>query len=224
MTVGLFYEKAPIIMAVVGVAFGPAGYYLEKYSQAAALDIAWVIWSMVALILAICGLIVGRLLKQLDFFASLDPLTGLLNRRSFCRVLEIEAKQQSRVDSDLCLAMIDIDDFRNVNDRYGRNIGDEVLKSLSEIFARNLRAYDTIARWGGDEFVILLSNTDIAGAKAVVERIKQEVAQAEWDQNLTVSIGIVSVAPNSDLEQALSQADQALYRAKQKRNTVMASA
>jgi diguanylate cyclase (GGDEF)-like protein len=220
----LFYEKAPVILAVVGISFGPAGYYLERYSEAANLDIGWVIWSMIALILAICGLLLGRMLRQLDLFASVDPLTGLLNRRSFCKVLEVEAKQQSRIKSGLCLALIDIDDFKTVNDRYGHNMGDIVLKNLSGIFARNIRAYDTIARWGGDEFVVLLPNTELVGARAVVERIKQAVAQTEWDQNLTVSIGMVAVPQNADTEQVLALADQALYRAKQKRNTVVASA
>jgi len=224
MTANLFYEKAPVILVFVGIAFGPAGYYLEKYSEAAKLDITWVIWSTVALILAICGLLVGRLLKRLDLFASLDPLTGLLNRRSFCKVLEIEVKQQSRVNSDLWLALIDIDDFKAVNDRYGHNMGDTVLKNLAAIFAKNIRAYDTIARWGGDEFVILLPNTEIVGAKAVVERMKQAVAQTEWDQNMTVSIGLVAVPQNANQKKVLDLADQTLYRAKQKRNTVVASA
>ncbi len=197
---------------------------MERYSEAANLDIGWVIWSMIALVLAICGLLLGRMLRQFDLFASVDPLTGLLNRRSFCKVLEVEAKQQSRIKSGLCLALIDIDDFKTVNDRYGHNMGDIVLKNLSRIFARNIRAYDTIARWGGDEFVVLLPNTELAGARAVVERIKQAVAQTEWDQNLTVSIGMVAVPQNADPEQVLARADQALYRAKQKRNTVVASA
>ncbi|MDR3591787.1 MAG: GGDEF domain-containing protein [Negativicutes bacterium] len=224
MTVNLFYEKAPAILAVVGISFGLAGYFADKYLQTVNLDITWVIWGTTALVLAVCGRLLGRMLRQLDLFAAVDPLTGLLNRRSFCKVLEIEYRQQTRAKSGLCLAIIDIDNFKTVNDRYGHNIGDTVLKNLSAVLARNIRAYDTIARWGGDEFVLLLPHTEIAGARVVVERIKQAVTQTEWDQNLTVSVGLVAVSENADLEQVLAVADQALYRAKQKRNSVVASA
>jgi diguanylate cyclase (GGDEF)-like protein len=153
-----------------------------------------------------------------------DPLTGLLNRRYFQERLEEEVARSQRHDRAMSLLMIDVDGFKRFNDTCGHLAGDSVLRFVGETLLRLVRHMDIVARFGGDEFVVILPETDTALAAQIAERIRQEIASL-WPylaeeraiscEGTAVSIGITSYRHRSDsAELLLDRADQALYRAK----------
>ncbi len=153
--------------------------------------------------------------------ATTDSLTGLHNRRYFMDTATQEFERARRYQTPLSLLMIDADRFKSINDRFGHHIGDEVLKALAMIGQRQLRETDLFARLGGEEFAILLPQTDLADAQVVAERLRQTIAEHTVDTeqgllNFTVSLGLSSLSPvTADLDDLLRQADVALYQAKQ---------
>jgi diguanylate cyclase (GGDEF)-like protein len=157
-----------------------------------------------------------ELLREL---ASRDPLTGLHNRRYFSHTLGPAFDQAVRYDTPLALAMIDLDHFKRVNDEYGHVLGDEVLIILTTTLTTELRAADIGARFGGDEFVVLMPQTQLSDALQVVERIRDSFTQACRQRfnklMVTLSIGVATVGPGIDsAEELLAAADVAMYRAK----------
>jgi diguanylate cyclase (GGDEF)-like protein len=164
----------------------------------------------------------ARLYAQLEVEARIDALTGLFNRRSFDRHLAAEHSRASRFNKPYALAMLDIDHFKRVNDRYGHPAGDTVLAQLGQIFSRQFREVDVVARYGGEEFAVILPEISGSVAKDVAERARRAVAATPFtlpdgrEIGVTVSIGI-SCFPNcaASPEAAVNTADQALYIAKQ---------
>jgi len=159
-----------------------------------------------------------------------DPLTGLSNRRFFERRLKEEVKRWYRNDTALSCMLVDIDFFKKVNDRYGHQVGDKVLKTVSNELGSDLRASDVLARYGGEEFVLLLPETDGSHAVEIAERLREKVASnKDWGNTLsiTISIGVATLtSANISQSQACNwivrQADTALYKAKHRgRNCVV---
>jgi diguanylate cyclase (GGDEF)-like protein len=144
---------------------------------------------------------------------SLDPLTAVLNRRGGEAALAQEDAKRRRGGQPLCIAMIDIDHFKNVNDTHGHAAGDQVLKSVAAIIRSQIRASDHFARWGGEEFLVVLPGA-LAGATVFAERARRAVHDARGPVPVTISIGLVQVAEEEDLTQALARADAKLYEAK----------
>jgi diguanylate cyclase (GGDEF)-like protein len=150
-----------------------------------------------------------------------DPLTKLLNRRAFKKILEYEFNMLKRTKRPCAIAMADIDHFKNVNDRYGHASGDAVLKGLAGLFLRQLRGYDTVGRFGGEEFIFCLPNTALRSAKKIMERLRKKVEHMSvslTDRNVvhvTISIGIAELKAAGAIDNALNDADQALYSAKE---------
>jgi diguanylate cyclase (GGDEF)-like protein len=168
-----------------------------------------------------------ELLEKVNNMAITDPLTGLFNRRRFSEVLSSEFERAKRYDTPFSLAMLDIDFFKKVNDTYGHDVGDTVLKGVAGVLLNSLRKIDTAARFGGEEFMVILPNTEKANAVIVAERIRQSIEQATFsgvDRPVTASIGIASM-PDSGIDQedkVIRCADIALYQAKQTgRNRVL---
>ena len=164
---------------------------------------------------------------ELAALARLDSLTGLANRRAFDEAMQHELKRAKRQHEPLCLALLDIDHFKKVNDNWSHTVGDEVLKRVAATLQTHCRDIDSLARWGGEEFVILLPDTPIAMAEEVCDRLRQQVASADYSDivsglTVTLSIGLAILDDKNDGKQLLIDADKALYQAKkQGRNTVI---
>jgi diguanylate cyclase (GGDEF)-like protein len=149
-----------------------------------------------------------------------DSLTGLPNRLAFRNELGREMERARRSQAPLALAMIDIDHFKHVNDRYGHAVGDHVLRRLSQVLGGVMRGSDLLARWGGEEFVALIADADLSGAVDIAERLRRAVAGGDFSfpgggpLPITVSIGLAALPCDGDVDATLARADQALYAAK----------
>ena len=149
-----------------------------------------------------------------------DSLTGLGNRRAFEEALKVEGARSRRAGSTLSLVVIDVDDFKNINDRFGHDAGDKVLCKVADTLRMESRASDRSFRWGGDEFVVLLPDTDLAQAELACERIAHAVEQscvAPDGSPLQVSCG-ASVLTGDGEDRLLAEADTALYGRKHDRS------
>ncbi len=163
------------------------------------------------------GAVANRLLRM----ALTDELTGALNRRAFLKQAQIEMERARRYNSDLCVLMLDLDHFKNINDTYGHAAGDVVLARISEQAQYMLRGTDVLGRMGGEEFAILLPNTSLQNARRISERLRKSirVLQIKAERKtifVTVSIGIslYNAEQMTVVGDFLDQADQALYQAK----------
>ncbi|MGI6394178.1 MAG: GGDEF domain-containing protein [bacterium] len=157
--------------------------------------------------------------KKLETVANHDPLTGLLNRREMEKMIRSESARSLRYSNPLSLMICDIDNFKEVNDTYGHKFGDEVLKAIAEIFVKNTRSHESICRWGGEEFVILLPETPVAGCMVVAERLREKVAEnkimfGKDEISVTMSFGIGGYSPEQSIEENIDNVDKAMYRAK----------
>ncbi|WP_028865765.1 GGDEF domain-containing protein [Psychromonas aquimarina] len=166
-----------------------------------------------------------ELLRQEAEDAALhDPLTLAGNRRKFETNADLERERHLRHQRNLCLAFVDIDLFKAVNDKFGHDVGDQVLKSLVSLFTDITRNIDMIYRWGGEEFIILLPETDLPTALLVCDRIRghiQSNLNVEGD-SITISIGVAQLTANESINELVKRADKLLYKAKQKgRNCVV---
>ncbi|MFO7718699.1 MAG: diguanylate cyclase [Desulfohalobium sp.] len=148
--------------------------------------------------------------------AQTDYLTGLPNRRKLERDSCLQLIQAHRYNKPLSLLMIDLDDFKSLNDHLGHLAGDEVLKKVSELLQAVSRDADLPARWGGEEFVLLLPETDLDGAQEVAERLRRRVAELDFGLGhfVTASLGVAQARSDDDITTLQNRADQALYRAK----------
>jgi two-component system cell cycle response regulator len=160
-------------------------------------------------------------LKKVEEVAATDPLTGLYNRRHFGRVSEQLWSEAHRYDQDLACVMIDLDGYKQLNDRYGHQVGDQVLVVAGKIITANLRRMDVAARYGGDEFILLLPHATAEEAAGVAGRIRDEYRNAvasllRRNETATMSIGIGSRRGDepTHVDQLVAAADAALYRAK----------
>ncbi len=162
------------------------------------------------------------LLEKVEVLAITDPLTKLFNRRRFESVLEKEMKRTKRYGTPLTCMMIDIDHFKKINDKYGHHVGDIVLHDIAELISSTFRETDITARWGGEEFVVLLPQTDMENALKSATRMLETISSYQFnsmpDKNVTVSIGIASApSPSIDTGETLvNTSDLAMYEAKKK--------
>ena len=163
----------------------------------------------------------AQALEQIRQLATHDDLTGLLNRRAMLDRMQLEQRRSLRSGSPLLIAQLDIDHFKAVNDTHGHAAGDLVLQRFADTVRRNVRDTDVLARWGGEEFVLLLCDTPAADAVTLMERLRQAVqamqvpvAQGGQPITVTVSIGLARHAPADPLAGTLERADRGLYAAK----------
>jgi diguanylate cyclase (GGDEF)-like protein len=154
--------------------------------------------------------------QALEQLARVDPLTGLGNRRGMTEALAEENERARRQQHVYGLIWLDIDDFKSINDRYGHATGDQALKEVSRLLRSSTRPYDHLARWGGDEFLVMLAPCDRDTLLQTAERIRLavETQAQQMGPRLAVSVGACLGQPGEDTEWVLQKADQALYRAK----------
>lgn len=163
---------------------------------------------------------------ELDRLRRIDTLTGLSGRGDWEEEAQRLLQERTPDRPTACLLLIDIDDFKQVNDKYGHAAGDDVLRAVADMLRRTLRPQDRAGRLGGDEFVVLLPGTTTTDAGVVAERVRSEMERLllrEYpDVRTTISIGLATTRASADLRESLKDADAALYRAKdQGRNRVM---
>ncbi|MBS3779250.1 MAG: GGDEF domain-containing protein [Desulfovermiculus sp.] len=175
----------------------------------------------------------NQALKKTEELSQKDPLTGCFNRQYLNKTLNLEIKRSQRYNRCLSVMLTDIDHFKAVNDKYGHQCGDHVLIEFTKIIRHSIReGIDWVVRYGGEEFLIVLPETDLQGAFSLAERMRQEIEMATilWQEKLvmiTASFGLAAFDPrisNKDmkLDSLIGQADRTLYKAKaQGRNTVV---
>ncbi len=161
--------------------------------------------------------------KELELLASIDPMTKLYNRRYFTTTSAHILDLAKRDKKELSILMIDIDKFKTINDTYGHPIGDKVIIELADKLLKHQRKSDVVCRFGGEEFIILLPNTSLDGAKIVSEKIRADIEknviilENGFDLKFTVSIGvsIINTQDEKNIEPAIKRSDNALYKAKE---------
>jgi diguanylate cyclase (GGDEF)-like protein len=158
-------------------------------------------------------------LAQIRTLATVDELTSLVNRRYMNEVLASEERRQSECEQPMCIALLDIDFFKNVNDRFGHDGGDSVLRTFAASARAELRAGDMLARWGGEEFLLMLPDTGVAEALPVLRRMAERVRAVaipglDMERDLTFSAGLVERAEDEPFAETIIRADKAMYLAK----------
>jgi diguanylate cyclase (GGDEF)-like protein len=157
-----------------------------------------------------------ELARKLDFRATTDPLTGLFNRRKFNHELSLGISRAQRYGTPLSLVIFDVDHFKAINDTYGHQVGDKVLIDLSKLIAARLRKTDVFARWGGEEFIILVPEASASMALQLAENLRDSIRQSVSGdaETVTCSFGIAEFKDGDSADTFISRADEALYRAK----------
>lgn len=163
--------------------------------------------------------LVSQAEKQLTHLATTDPLTGLHNRRSMADLATYEIIQRKRHGEPLSVVLADIDHFKQINDKHGHEVGDAVLAAISLVLRETVREQDSIARWGGEEFLILMPQASLEQARMVAERLREQVSLMPFEANgqrirVTLTLGVSGHRTDEALDQVISRADTALYQGK----------
>jgi len=158
-------------------------------------------------------------LERIQELATRDELTGCLNRRAMLERMAEESLRCARLAQPMCLVLLDLDHFKHINDRYGHAAGDRVLRGFAEVARSQLRGIDLLARWGGEEFLLMLVATDAIAGRACVQRLLDALAGMAFDalpdgMAVTCSAGMAECRGGESIIAAIERADQALYRAK----------
>ena len=167
-----------------------------------------------------------KLFEKIQRQATTDGLTGLVNHKTFYEILEKELWRSRRYGGQISLIMVDVDNLKKINDDYGHRAGDKVIKEISKRIKECIRQIDTAARYGGDEFAVILLNTSLIDASVVAKRMVDAVSKipTAWNKEkiaLSISVGLGQYDAQASPEDITSRSDQALYAAKQAgKNTV----
>lgn len=156
------------------------------------------------------------LARSLEQQAARDPLTGLFNRQKFDTLCAAEIARGKRYGTPLALIMYDIDRFKNVNDTYGHLVGDRVLVETANVVAARMRELDTLARWGGEEFMILAPHTDLDHARQLAELVRGVIDDTSFSTvgRVTCSFGVTALSEHDTVDKLIYRADAAMYQAK----------
>ena len=216
------------LAAVAGITFTVLGYFLSP-SIVSTLDAVIINRILAVTIIVASAFLVIRHKKahkhieDLNILSTTDALTGVKNRLAFDRIMKEEVVRDIRYKRDLSLAIIDIDNLKNINDTFGHDRGDRIIKGVANEIKNSVRKTDSVCRLGGDEFSIIFIETDIEKAKSIVENICNRISQNLILEatKVTVSIGIAKLNDNDTTATLYKRADEALYLSKkQGRNRV----
>lgn len=166
------------------------------------------------------SLVIRRYQQRIAALATTDSLTELPNRRGFDILAEQALQEAQRDSSPLCAVLLDLDNFKLINDEHGHLAGDQVLHDFAQQLRGTLRQSDILCRWGGEEFILLLKNTDRQAAHDLAEKLRQQCAEQRYEVEgqrlqVTVSLGLSQWQAGESLHTLLGRTDRALYRAKQ---------
>ncbi|MCP4130521.1 MAG: GGDEF domain-containing protein [bacterium] len=158
--------------------------------------------------------------KKIETIARTDPLTKLLNRRAMYEIIDDEIDRYERTGNPFSLILCDIDFFKKINDSYGHDCGDFVLVSISEVMLNFLRKVDKVARWGGEEFLFLLPETNIEGARKTIESLRKHIEEYSFNYrgkrvSVTLTFGICLYRANANINSCIEWVDKALYEGKE---------
>lgn len=207
---------------MMGVGMPIAIYYLiGAADQPSAQAIAFGVHSAAYALVAI-GFLASVLIEyqqHLSHLATQDPLTRLLNRRGLDDAMHISLAHASRHGLSTSAILVDIDHFKQVNDSFGHEVGDHVIRQVAELFSRLCRSSDVVARTGGEEFLLVLPDTDLDSARIMAERVRAAVAEGPLAVDcqqvaVTISLGVACINGDADLDELYREADRALYLAK----------
>jgi diguanylate cyclase (GGDEF)-like protein len=159
--------------------------------------------------------------RSLDLASRIDPMTGLANRRDVMEKIEQEHSRAFRHQRTFSLILVDVDDFKQINEKYGVNVGDDVLVEIACVLRECVRSEDICSRWGGEEFLFLLPETAIEGALSVTQKINTTVAMTEFKVNrpgirTSVSLGVCNYQPGQSVIDCINRVEHALLQAKQR--------
>jgi diguanylate cyclase (GGDEF)-like protein len=162
----------------------------------------------------------GNMDRSLELATRIDPMTGLANRRDIMEKLERELSRSERHHRTFSVLMIDLDDFKLVNEKYGYNDGDDVLVEVARVLMSCVRNEDVCARWGGEEFLFLLTETNVEGAMTLADKIISSISMTEFKANrqcirITASVGLSEYQAGQTIYECVTLADKALHQAKQ---------
>lgn len=156
-------------------------------------------------------------IKELEELSVTDPLTSIYNRRKFNELLNREVERSKRYKTGLSIIMCDIDHFKKINDTFGHDVGDNALKVFSNKINENIREVDMFARWGGEEFMILMPNVNIEGASSLAEKLRRiiEATEVKKITSFTASFGVTDLNEDDTTESFIKRVDEAMYKAKE---------
>lgn len=162
----------------------------------------------------------GEMDRSLDLATRIDPMTGLANRRDIMEKMERELSRSERHRRAFSVMLVDLDNFKRLNERYGYNDGDDVLVEVARVLMGCVRNEDVCARWGGEEFLFLLTETNLEGASTLARKILDSISMTEFKANrpgirITASIGLCEYKVGQSIYECVTRADQALRQAKQ---------
>ncbi|WP_339645425.1 GGDEF domain-containing protein [uncultured Porticoccus sp.] len=222
-----------LISGTTWLLFWPSAFYSSPYSTeilfrfwAAYLILAWISFS-VEYIRHQTRQRLQATWRELDIQACTDELTGLANRRGLREYLGKQEQRSTQGEGSYAVILGDMDDFKQINDRYGHDVGDRVLSTVGKLISSLVREDDLAARWGGEEFLLLLADTDAEGAKVLAEKVRDCVATSKIlvdgeSIDLSMSLGVAAQQQDAPLSASLKSADVAMYEAKRRgKNSVV---
>ena len=228
--------KLPVVVVLFSVGITLVASYLHHRYVLGVERVSYVHYIVPFFVGLLFGVLLSALIKlywvllekeeKLERLSLTDDLTGLPNRRGVMSFLEFEISKSKRYGEPLSVALLDLDDFKTINDTYGHLVGDTVLREFAALMRSKLRASDIVGRWGGEEFLVIMPNTDLRTAVGVIERLRKEVSERYFDPvgKLSVSAGETELREEDDIDSVIRRADENLYRAKREgKNRVISS-
>ncbi|MCG7945444.1 MAG: GGDEF domain-containing protein [Candidatus Thiodiazotropha taylori] len=217
----LFVIALLSVLLGFGDSYGLTPHYTDAFKIrfiATLFALSWLVWSL-EFSRAKAAALLNGLNQQILDISRTDQLTGLLNRRGLEENFNSEVNRSQRVNQSFSLALMDIDDFKAMNDRYGHLLGDEILKQIANVVQSQIRNIDTLARWGGEEFAILLDKSSLADAAYIADKVRKAIQelnpeQSQISERITISIGVAEYQPGQSMLELFDAADNALYLAK----------
>ena len=220
----IFHKHTSLIFTLLGAASASLAFLIQRLSESYFPNMRDMVVYFAIILFAIFGAIIGRMIYELHYMAMFDFLTRLGNRWFFNIRLVQEIERNRRGSYSVCVAAIDVDNFKQINDQLGHNAGDAVLVNISNVFRKYTRNIDVVARWGGDEFVIIFPDSSMENSLEITNKIKDVVLTSEDCGIATLSIGLVAIDKDWDKKQVIREVDLMLRAAKKTKNSVVSLA